>query len=450
MNASSSSAKRAQEELPAEASSERSGHRGGPKDPSHDEALRKGILFTEVSRSVATVMVAVFLSCLFAVPLGQLVLESVRDETSALVGLFRELPTKENLARLEEEIEQASYAKSFVQPRIQLLLSAFAREGNQKAVIGRDGFLFYKPGITFLSSPGFLKPAQIELRERAARDAGEPPLTADPRPAILAFHAFLQKRGIRLVLFPVPDKAVLQPQELHGRLERAASVPVARSLDWPPLIAELERRGVLVFDPTPPRITANDAPRFLAQDTHWTPDWMQQVASELGKFVLQHVSFAHAGTSEFVRKPMKVSRVGDMVDMLKLPEEQAHFLPQEVRILQVMDKASNLFEPSSDAEILLLGDSFTNVFTEEFMGWGSGAGLGPQLAVALKRPIDVIAQNDSGAFATRAALALELEQDNARLDGKKVVIWEFAARELAVGNWKPIDWAKLTKERQVR
>jgi alginate O-acetyltransferase complex protein AlgJ len=64
----------------------------------------------------------------------------------------------------------------------------------------------------------------------------------------------------------------------------------------------------------------------------------------------------------------------------------------------------------------------------------------------LQRPLDVIAQNDSGAFATRTALALELEGGKARLAKKKLVVWEFASRELAVGNWKRIDWEKAMRE----
>jgi hypothetical protein len=88
---------------------------------------------------------------------------------------------------------------------------------------------------------------------------------------------------------------------------------------------------------------------------------------------------------------------------------------------------------------LLLGDSFTNVFSLEGMGWGAAAGLAPQLALALARPLDVIAQNDSGAFVTRQALARELAAGNDRLAGKRVVIWEFAARELSAGDWKRIE-----------
>ena len=94
--------------------------------------------------------------------------------------------------------------------------------------------------------------------------------------------------------------------------------------------------------------------------------------------------------------------------------------------------------------MLLLGDSFCNVFTLGQMGWGEAAGLAPQLARALRADVDVIAQNDAGAFATRQLLWNELSNPEPgkpdRLSGKKVVIWEFASRELAVGNWKPLRW----------
>ena len=43
-------------------------------------------------------------------------------------------------------------------------------------------------------------------------------------------------------------------------------------------------------------------------------------------------------------------------------------------------------------------------------------------------------QNDEGAFATRAML----RQDPGRLDGKRGGVYQFAARELAFGDWKVI------------
>ena len=73
------------------------------------------------------------------------------------------------------------------------------------------------------------------------------------------------------------------------------------------------------------------------------------------------------------------------------------------------------------------------------MGWGKSAGLVEQLAFALQAPVDAILRNDAAAHATRDLLARELSQGHDRLAGKKVVVWEFAMRELSVGDWKIID-----------
>jgi alginate O-acetyltransferase complex protein AlgJ len=149
---------------------------------------------------------------------------------------------------------------------------------------------------------------------------------------------------------------------------------------------------------------------------------------------------------KLTRVELPVSRVGDIVDMLKLTDGQTVFPPRTVTIHQVHDAAGAEWEPDAKGDVLLLGDSFSNIYSLEQMGWGSAAGFGPQLAFALGRGVDVIAQNDSGAFATRQALARELAGDPQRLAGKRVVIWEFASRELAVGDWKAVDWTAASAE----
>ena len=68
------------------------------------------------------------------------------------------------------------------------------------------------------------------------------------------------------------------------------------------------------------------------------------------------------------------------------------------------------------------------------MGWGTSAGLAEQLSHVLGRPVDRLVQNDEGAFATRAIL----QRDAARLTGKRVVIYQFAMRELSFGDWRVI------------
>jgi hypothetical protein len=61
--------------------------------------------------------------------------------------------------------------------------------------------------------------------------------------------------------------------------------------------------------------------------------------------------------------------------------------------------------------------------------------------------VGVIAQNDSGAFATRELLFRELSSGSDRLHGKRVVFWEFAARELSVGDFKALPWTRPARPR---
>ncbi len=123
--------------------------------------------------------------------------------------------------------------------------------------------------------------------------------------------------------------------------------------------------------------------------------------------------------------------------MLKLPAGQRVFPPETVRVRQVLD-GNRFWRPAADAEVLFLGDSFANIYSLEPMGWGEAAGFVEHLSLALGLPVDAICRNDAGSHATREMLAKELQRGQDRLAGKKLVIWEFAARELASGDWKQL------------
>jgi hypothetical protein len=425
--------------------------RGGPTDPVHDEELRRGIIHTQITRSTAWALVAAFLAVIYVPPVIQVVIDKVNDDETVLLDLFRRAPTRENLKQLEDDLDNTSYLRGWVQPRLQQQLSRLGRAGNKKAVIGRgrqnhSPWLYYQPGIAYLSGPAFLDPDTINSRTRAARMEAGAELHPDPRPAVLAFASALGARGVKLVLLPVPDKAMLQPAELHGRWpsDRPAAPP--RNPDFLRFMGEMQAAGVAVFDATPADLKPGEPPRFLVQDTHWTPAFMSQTAQQLAAFVKERAALPAVADPGFTTATEEVTRVGDIVDMLKLPDEQKLFPALTITITKVLNKDGSPFQPLATADVLLLGDSFTNIFTQPAMGWGEAAGLGPHLARALGRPIDIIAQNDAGAFATRQLLARELSAGEDRLAGKKVVIWQFAVRELGVGDWKPIDWTATTRE----
>lgn len=183
-------------------------------------------------------------------------------------------------------------------------------------------------------------------------------------------------------------------------------------MDVAPVLAELRAEGC---EP------------YLKTDTHWTPEGMAAVAQKLAR------ELGADGDASTPGEPKQVTALGDIALMLKLTRPEEAFDPETVTVRQYD------FQPSRNGRILLLGDSFTNIYSLEAMNWGVRGGLAERLMAELGKPIDVIARNDAGAYATRQLLSNELRRGRDRLAGKQVVIWEFAIRELADGDWKLLD-----------
>lgn len=314
-------------------------------------------------------------------------------------------------------------------------LSKWGRLGNEKAYLGRDGWLFYRPSVDYVTGPGFLDPRALAKRSQSGK-AYAAPAHPDPRPAIVRLAQDLARRGIALILVPAPGKATVQPERLSTRY--SAGGGALHNASFEQFKVEVERAGAIVFDPAPPlrdRWLQAGEDQFLKTDTHWTCRAAQAVAEALGALINERSLLPPHEPTEYQTRAANFTNLGDIAVMLRLPEDQSIFSSETVEVRQVLD-GGGPWRPATTADVLLLGDSFTNIFSQDAMKWGISAGLAEQLSFALKRPIDRISQNDSGAFATRQTLAQELARGNDRLAGKRLVVWEFAARELAVGDWR--------------
>jgi alginate O-acetyltransferase complex protein AlgJ len=339
----------------------------------------------------------------------------------------------------EKDLKAESFLTQFILPPTQELL-VYAGAGNEQGYVGRQGWLFYRPGIDYCAGPGFLSPQHMARRA----DSGLPWRPApqhDPRAAIRQFHRQLAERSIRLVLMPTPDKATLHPEKFSSRCEGPpASI---HNPSYRRFLSELKAEGVLVCDVADAlaqyRDRSGDAV-YLATDTHWRPEAMELAAAELARLIEDtNVLGANAASRKWRQRTEEVKNFGDIVMMLKLRQKQGIFAKEAVTIHPVSDAAGEPWGPDPAAEVLLLGDSFANIYSMEMMNWGSAAGLAEQLSFALNRPVDAVLRNDDGAHATREMLSRELAQGADRLAGKKIVVWQFAARELAVGDWKLLD-----------
>jgi len=392
-----------------------------------EERSQRELASTEVSPRVARAMSLAFVVLVALVPLAQAAIELRADGWVQALDVFTRRPTRASLHAFEQALESRSAIKQAVQPRLQELLTATAAVGNDRAVPGDGGWLFYQPGIDYVTGPGFLDPDLLRIRaarmlDRDRVDDAQP----DPRPALRALHDDLTREGIRLVLVPVPDKAAVEGRYL-GRASDTTTRVVSNP-DSPRFAADMRAAGLDVFDVPPP---SGDGPAYLAQDTHWTPRYMQEVAGALARAVAPQLP-ATTGSSMH-SEPATVRRVGDLVDMLRLPPGQALFPAQSVEIARVVSADGAPWAPRADADVLLLGDSFTNIYSDGAMGWGDSAGFAEQLSLALERPLDVLAENGGGAAALRQSLARV--ENRSRLAGKRLVIYQFAMRDLAGQHW---------------
>ena len=297
---------------------------------------------------------------------------------------------------------------------------------------GRDRWLFYRPDVEYVTGRGFLDLAQLRRRVAAASEWTSQP-QPDPREAILRFSRDLEARGITLVVMPTPPKPGVHPEMLARRYADATGV--LRNPTYAAFVDDLGRNGVLVFDPSEALAAARrTGMQYLTTDTHWRPETMEVVAELLAGFITARVGLPVTGDPGYRIERQDVRNIGDAARMLDLPDDTPLFPPEAVWLRRVLLADGSPWRSSRDADVLVLGDSFSNIYALESMGWGTSAGFAEQLSYTLRRPIDRLVQNDEGAFATRAMLA----RDPDRLASKRVVVYQFTARELAFGDWKTI------------
>ena len=424
-------------------------HRKVSRETEAELALKR----TEFSPGARSLLIVLFLITIVSVPAIQLVAELRAPRTAGGLpsfGVYRVypawakiravrrpidfwhlLPRAADLKAAEKALESDSVVSEWLLPRVQAVLSGRLGAGNEQVYLGREAWLFYRPDVDYVTGPPFLDAAQ--MRRRAHATGAQP----DPVRAIVEFRNQLTARGIELIALPVPMKPGIDADKLSARAERRA---LLQNSSFSEFKARLQKAGVRVFDPGDAFLQQKGGEPsgsvYLETDTHWRPEAMEQIAENLAAFIRTPAS---PGDATLKVEPKELSGLGDIVRMLKLPASQNSYRLQKVTIHEVSARGGP-WRSSKDADILLLGDSFSNIFSLSALGWGESAGFAEHLSRALGgRPLDCILRNSDGAFATREILSRDLARGRDRLAGKKLVVWEFACRELAFGDWKLLE-----------
>jgi alginate O-acetyltransferase complex protein AlgJ len=395
-------------------------------------------------------LIVLFLLTILSVPAVQFAFEIKTPRTETRLGTFnlykaypawkkirgvrgprdiwRLLPRGAELKAAEKELETESIVSEWLLPRVQLALVKLGA-GNEQVYLGRDGWLFYRADVDYVTGQPFLEPKVLTHR---AHTAGVQP---DPIKAIVDFRDQLAARGIDLIVLPIPMKPGVESNKFSRIGE---SKDVLQNPSFSEFKARLERAAIRVFDPASlmaEQKRAATAPLYLETDTHWRPETMTLVAHVLANLV----QFEGESLPLTMNIGQQIEGTGDIARMLRLPHDQRRYPSQPVTINAVTARGAP-WRSITTADLLVLGDSFANIFSLAALGWGESAGFVEHLSYwSGPRPIDCILRNSDAAFATREILSRELARGRDRLAGKKLVIWEFAARELAFGDWKMID-----------
>jgi len=360
--------------------------------------------------------VLLFLAALVALPVAQWCADLAAGVAPTGAGLWRRPPTATHLRAVEAEFGAAAARNPYARALAALPGLAWLRGQASPVLEGRvvadEPWLFYRPDVRLISQ----RPM--------------PAVQARAVPAILDWQRQLAARGVRLVVVVAP----LKPALLTDRVARRFTVGVAawRSPETAAVLGALRTGGVEVVD-LPAVFGALPAPGLAEEpwyepaDTHWSQRGLHVAADAIiDALGWERIPGVYAVREEMIQRPVDLAK-------LRSPGGTDGDRPKEPCLVVADAQGRAPAARPGSAEVLLLGDSFCRIFEE---GEVTGAGLRSQLAWRLGRPVGLIRQDGGGATLVRQELARKPEW----LRGVKVVVWEFAERDLLSAD---AEWAKV-------
>lgn len=379
-----------------------------------------------IHRRAQIFVAATFLAVIAAPGLIQAVHELREGERPRALDVFLRPPTARNLHAYEQGLEERSLVVKRLRPGMQYLQWRLLADAGEKAVVGRHGWLFYRPSVRYL------------VESQTGAPEGD---FADPLPAIQSFRDQLRARRIRLLVVPVPNKESIYPEMLARRAEGAGVVVCERTRR---LLDRLEQFDIEyvdlfeVFRRARQQESGSEPGRlYLAQDSHWSPEGARLAAVAVARRVLDGGTI-HRGDRGYAERPVTVQRHGDLVQMLRVPQIERAIEPESATCLQVVESDDGTpYRDAPESEVLILGDSFLRIYEQDEPG---SAGFIAQVARELGQPLTSIVNDGGASTLVRQALA----RRPALLRNKRLVIWEFAEREIRYGTegWKIVPLAR--------
>jgi hypothetical protein len=360
-------------------------------------------------------LIIAFIATICSASLSQLIFDLVDRQIPQIAELFIQKPTKANLRAFETDLQDNCRMAKRLRTCMQYAHFRILGELGDKVVLGRSGWLFYKPAVQYLIEPWSPETDHIQ---------------GDIFSAIMSFRDQLAKRGIRLLVVPVPNKASVYPDMLTRRARHTEEPVNYKTLE---IISLLRQAGIevvdlfAVFKEARVSLPLNDnTSYYLPQDTHWSHEGMRLAAKTVGQKILE-LGWVRKGQTEYTLKPVEIERQGDILRMIQVPQIENIFEPERIECIQVVSATTNqLYQDDPLSEVLVLGDSFIRIYSQDEPG---AAGFVEHLAYELESAVASIV-NDGGAS---TLVRQQLSRNRNLFANKKVVVWQFVERDIRFG-----------------
>jgi alginate O-acetyltransferase complex protein AlgJ len=250
----------------------------------------------------------------------------------------------------------------------------------------------------------------------------------------MEYNKALKEKGITLYLMPVPPKALVYPDKIVRGVDRTAAAEELAL--YKEFYALLKTNGVNVIDLLPELVKGRDSGDvYCKTDTHFSGKGLALFAEAATREIKKEKWYPAISKGEYVSAGQKVAINGDLA---RMAGQQS--TTEDIDITVVREKQSGR-EIGSDLKspVILLGDSHTLVFHAGGDLYATGAGLFDHLSAQLGFPVDLLGVRGSGVTPARVQLFQRSKQEGSYLEGKKALIWCFAAREFTgAGGWRNI------------
>ncbi len=358
-------------------------------------------------------LITIFLALLLSVPLIQTATEASHGKWPGALEVFQYWPNPANLHAFERHLQDDSLTIQTLRPWIQATQYFALRDAGQQVLIGKNGWLFYQPGISAATQ----RPHRGEST------------TADALAAAIHFRDALATRGIRLIIMPAPNKESIYPDQLVScePQQHILDEQMRAFLDG---CAKANLETVDLFSVY--REARRNSPDllYLKQDSHWSPFGVELAAQA----VALRIGASVPTTGLYGHRIVSLTRHGDLVHILRSPVIEAQLAPESITTTQIYrTDTGGSYTDDTGSDVLVLGDSFLRIFEQDEPG---SAGFIAHLAQRLGHPVASIV-NDGGAS---TLVRQELSRHPQLLAKTKVVVWEFVERDLRLGTegWQMI------------